>query len=455
MLGIAFYLIFSSLFFLTIYYCLKKPINVIYTLLISSQFNVTSFFKAGITVSFFEINLFICLFLFTFKTLLQSKNLKARPNIIDKIFILFSSICFISIGIAALRVGVGDLVPDSKIPMNFALRSLMSLNKLFVFIPILIFLRSYLERRYPVKVIQDVFLRALVYSGVLPMLAAVIQFSAIGFYLIHNNPSFAEEFHVENYVGQRIVGLTNEASFYVYQLFFSTLGVYYCYQKRLISRVKLTLLALLFSATVIFSISRTGLLIYILLAGLISFRAFKKNLIQFFVKFTFGAPLLILLILFLSALNVGGFNLMERLMSTFQVDSDASTLERYGSMEALFYLIYDKCLWVGTGIYNYQYYVKSYLPYYMDAATYGAGDAPPSYNFILQLIAEFGIPLAIVFLTGTYMYLNRLRRDRIVVDWFLFLFLFSLSFQTLNFSIPFLILLYPLQVSNEDPLRSR
>ena len=455
MLGLVFYLIFGSLALFSYYFSWRKPLYILYPLLISSQFNVTSFVKIGITISFFEVNLLICLAILLYNTLKNRAHSGLNFIASDKVFLLFLVCSFLSIGVAALRVGLGDLIPDGKIETNFLARSLMSLNKFFVFIPALFFIRHFLAKRYPSEEIQKTFTKALVYAGILPMLATFIQFSGIGFYLIHNNPSFAEAFHVENYIGQRIVGLTNEASFYVYQLFFSTLGIYYAYQRRFIKRKRLLILAVLYFITVIISISRTGLLLYLLFGGLIAFRAIKKNPFQSTFKFALLGPVLVVLVLALATLNIGGFNLSERFFSTFQVDADASTLERYGSMEALLNLIYDKCLFVGTGIYNYQYYIKAYLPYYMDASSYGAGDAPPSFNFIFQLFAEFGVPLALFFLLGSMFYLRKTKREIFVKDWFLFLFLFSLSFQTLNFSIPFLILLYPMNLNHEDSLRFR
>lgn len=452
MLGIIFYILFTSLFFMTFYFAIKKPINIIYTLLVASQFNVTSFFKFGLTFSFFEVNLIICLFIFGYFSL--EKSTKISLIYTDRIFLYFLLFSFISIAVALLRVGTGDLNPDNKFPVHFLSRSFMSLNKLFIFLPCLILIREFLRKRYSMDDMQVVFIKALVISGILPMVATIIQFSGIGFYLIHNNPSFAEVYRLENYTGQRIVGLSNEASFFVYQLFFPTLGIYLAFQKKIFSSRKLWLLTILFLIAVIVSISRTGLLMFLLFGLLITFRRFKKNIFQFILKFTIWGPILFVILIGLSTLNIGGFNLAERFLSTFQVDADGSTLDRYGSTEALFNLIRDKCLLFGTGIYNYQYYIKSYLPYYMDSSQYGAGEAPSSFNFILQLIAEFGLPLALIFFSIVIFQLSKCK-DILVKDWFLFLFLFSLSFQTLNFAVPFLILLYPLANSNEYTLRFR
>jgi hypothetical protein len=373
----------------------------------------------------------------------------------DIVYLLFLAISIISICVGIVRVGIGDLIPDDKIPTHFLARSFMSLNKLFVFLPLLIFIRKFLLIRYDENQVREVFIKSLVISGILPMIATIIQSFGIGFYLIHNNPSFSEAFRIENYTGQRIVGLTNEASFYVYQLFFSTLGVFYAYKQKIFSNNKLLWLTLFFLITVIISISRTGLLIFLIFACLVGYRKFKKNIFKFILKSVILGPVLIAFLVILGTLNIGGFNLSERLLSTFQVDADASTLDRYGSMEALYNLILDKCLLLGTGVYNYQYYIKAYLPYYMDQSSYGAGDSAPSFNFIFQIVAEFGIPLAIVFFVLAIIVLRKYKADSIVKDWFLFLFIFSLSFQTLNFAIPFLILLYPSAISNENSFRTR
>ncbi|WP_341782608.1 hypothetical protein, partial [Ectopseudomonas mendocina] len=87
-------------------------------------------------------------------------------------------------------------------------------------------------------------MKAMALSGVLPVVAIFIQFSHIGFIIIHNNPSFAETFRIENYVAARPVGLTNEASFFVYQLLFSAIALYYAWKEKIINNTWFFLLTI-------------------------------------------------------------------------------------------------------------------------------------------------------------------------------------------------------------------
>jgi hypothetical protein len=106
----------------------------------------------------------------------------------------------------------------------------------------------------------------------------------------------------------------------------------------------------------------------------------------------------------------------------------------------------------GVGIYNYGYYIRDYFPEYMNINYDGTGI--PSFNFILQLLVEFGIFHFIIFFIILLSIIRKIK-DSFAVIWFLFLFLFALSFQILNFAIPFLICLYPYFNKNENTLYSR
>ncbi|WP_187666198.1 O-antigen ligase [Pedobacter sp. N36a] len=285
------------------------------------------------------------------------------------------------------------------------------------------------------------------FSGVLPVIAVLIQSLGLGFLLIHNNPSFSETFRLENYINARPVGLTNEASFFVYQLFFSTLALYYAWKRKIVSSKLYYILIALYIYGVIVSISRTGLLIFALFFLIVWLRESKILTVKGFLKVLAYLPFILIGLLFLGSFNIGGFNLTERLLSSFNQGADLSTLERYGSAEALFKLILDKGLILGVGIYNFQYYIKDYLPDYMDIFYYPKGVAPASFNFIFQLFVEFGVILAVFFFYKSRRYIFNVQNDRFYKDWFLFLFIFSFSFQTLNFAIPFLIFFYPSKVT--------
>ena len=148
------------------------------------------------------------------------------------------------------------------------------------------------------------------------------------------------------------------------------------------------------------------------------------------------------LTLLLGNLHIGGFNLFDRLLSTTDVEADLSTIERYGLAHALVNLAIDKSMVLGVGIYNYFYYLKFYLPDYMKDLVYERGFPLPSFNFIVQLWAEFGLPIFLLFMYMVVKYIRKCKNS-FINEWFLSLFLFALSFQILNFSIPFVILLYP------------
>jgi len=158
-------------------------------------------------------------------------------------------------------------------------------------------------------------------------------------------------------------------------------------------------------------------------------------------KLLFIMPVLLVAVYFLSTISIGGFNIGERFMSTFEVEADLSTIERYGTTQALFSLLMKKSLLVGIGMYNFQYYIKDYLPDYMDVMYYPKGVSPASFNFVLQMIVEQGVLLFLAFMVLNVLILKR-TKNSFIRNWYIYLFLFSISFQTLNFSIPFLIMFF-------------
>jgi hypothetical protein len=207
---------------------------------------------------------------------------------------------------------------------------------------------------------------------------------------------------------------------------------------RQIKGINFILPFLLFSATVLFSLSRTGMIIYLLYLlyiALIGNLSLKRILSI--------SVVLICSYVVLVNLNISEINIVDRFSSSFDIEADKSTIERYGSAEAIYNLFLDKGLIFGVGIFNYGFYVNNYLPDYMDVIThYGPGHGVPSFNFILQLAAELGLPIFLIFMFASWLQLYRLNNG-FVTNWFLFLVIFCLSFQGLNFSVPFLIILFP------------
>jgi hypothetical protein len=415
----------------------KYKLLSLMSLIFCAQFNVTSFLKVGITISFFELNLILSVLIL----------LISSPKIIKEIvflkvdyilfFLLFFS--FISIAIAQVRIALGNLIPVSLSGETPLFRSLMSLNKIIVYFPFLLIIRTYLLKHFNSVVLKENFFLFLFLSGILPSLAIIIQFFNLSFFIIKNNPSFAEAFHiVDFYNGERPIGLTNEASFFVYQLFFSFIALIECFQKKLIANKYFVLTLLLFFTSVVLSLSRTGILIY----SLYGFYKLMNNRISFRRLLKMSIVMLACFVV-LDNITIAGFNIYDRLLSSFNVEADMSTIERYGSAEAILNLAIDKSLLIGVGAFNYGFYVMKYLPDYMDVIThYDAEHGVPSFNFIIQLVTEFGFPLFLVFM-ALCIYFVRKTKDTFVSGWFLFLFVFCLSFQALNFSVPFLIFLYP------------
>jgi len=424
----------------------KTAINILYPLLFSAQFNVTQFLKIGITISFFELTLItslIGLILSSYKNgniteIISSIKIKKH----DKIWFYFLILSFLSIIISCLRVFLENLNPDPKMSPVFFLRSLMSLNKFFFYLPIFYLIINFLSAYYENEIINKTYLKSMAFAGILPALSVIIQYSGIGFILLHNNSSYSESFRMEDYLGARPVGLTNEASFFVYQLFFCTLALYYSNLRCLIKNKHYYFLLFLFILAVILSLSRTGLLVYSLFFMLVWFRKTKLLSFKSFVRAIIILPLIIGFIAILARLNVGNLNIGSHFLSAFNYSSDLSTLERYGSSEALFNLFKSKGLLFGVGIYNYQYYIKDFLPAYMSIFHYEPGIAPASFNFIIQLFAELGFIMTVFFFVKSYFTIYKPYIDSFIKDWFLFLIIFSFSFQILNFAVPFLIILY-------------
>lgn len=266
-----------------------------------------------------------------------------------------------------------------------------------------------------------------------------MQYLSIGFVVVHNNPSYSENvFKVVSYIGLRPVGLSNEAAGHCYELFFCLLGLFFSYYQRIISRSTFLLLYSLFFVSVILSISRTGLLFFIAYSAYAYMKHSGVSMKGILVLIFMGSFFTLLL----GNLHIGGFNLFDRLLSTTDVEADLSTIERYGLAHALVNLAIDKSMVLGVGIYNYFYYLKFYLPDYMKDLVYERGFPLPSFNFIVQLWAEFGLPIFLLFMYMVVKYIRKCKNS-FINEWFLSLFLFALSFQILNFSIPFVILLYP------------
>ncbi len=428
---------FVLLLLIPLFFHKKKVKAILFILIFTAQFNVTCLFKLGVTFSFFEVALLITSILIFLQQIYQRKWRCSISNI-DIVFLIFLMFSFISICIAFCRLLFDDLKLTSEYPMIPSVRSIMSLNKSLFYL-LIIPVRNYISSSISYDEYQKAFLKYLTYSGVIPSIAVILQYLSIGFIVVHNNPSYSENvLRIVSYMGERPVGLSNEAAAHCYELFFCLLGLFFSYYQKFISRKSFLILYTLFFVSVILSISRTGLLFFIAYSAYAYMRHSGVSMKKILVLISTGS----LGFLLLMNLNIGGFNLFDRLLSTADVEADLSTIERYGLTHALVDLAIDKSMILGVGIYNYFYYLKSYLPDYMGTLVYDRGFPLPSFNFIVQLWAEFGLPLFLLFIYLVVKYVRKCNNS-FFNDWFLSLFLFALSFQMLNFSIPFIILLYP------------
>lgn len=431
MIGVFFYLIYFLLLIFPLYFLNnRKYIHLsIMPLLFFPHFNVTCFLKLGITFSYFEIYLCFLVF-FMFVSGIKFKVLLIKS---DYIYILLLLISLVSIIVAQIRIFmIQDLDPSIVFPIPPFYRSLMSLNKMIFYPFLLIYIRNYYENK-DVN-INYYFIKYLAYSGVVPAIAAIFQISPINFKLFFNNPSFSMDLGWSSV--ERIVGLTNEASFFAFLIFFSLLGTYYAYKNSIISKCIRDCLYCLYILVVLLSISRTGMLIFVLF--------FLHKVFQgiSFQRILWVSFVVIIGIGILSNITIGGFNIADRFTSSFNIYADLSTIERYGVTEALIRLAIDKSLYWGVGIYNYTFYIFDYLPVYLlDVIKYPSNFQIPSFNFIIQLFVELGFLFFILFFLSAFLLLRSIKNS-ILSDWYIYLFIFALSFQVLNFSLPFVILLY-------------
>lgn len=399
-------------------------------LFLCAHFNVTALFDAGIAFTFFDVMLFVGLF-FASARMASGSAIAIVKRPVDGIFYLFIVLSLGSIIVSGARREVGDLVVPVGYPDSPAVRSLNSLARFIFYLISLVFIRR------GIRVEKQTFLKMLGYSGIPPTTAAFIQSAGLGISLFHNNRTFIKSDPAWlEYVGLRPVGLSNEASFYAALLAFSFLALYEAYRLRAVRKVAFGAVSLFYLAGVVLSLSRLGLVLMLFVIFMYNWRTFLKPGI--------ALPLVAALIVFLALLsrvNVYGFNMLDRLISVFSANADLSTNERYGVSAGLLNLSLNKSLALGVGIYNYMYYIGEHLPPWF-AIEYPPGYYVPSFNFLIQLAAEWGWPAFLSFCCFTAVRLRNVN-DPFVNKWFLLLGLALSSFQMLTFGMPFLILLWP------------
>ena len=436
-----FYSIYSLLFLLAFcVYTRRKYCHLsILPLLFFPHFNNLCLIKIGMTFSFFELYVFFLavLILFTGYSFFSSY----RQTATDKILLTFMLFSVISIVVAQIRIMTGNLSPSPGIREEPAARSIMSLNKLIVFLVMLPYIRTYfISRRVDIAKYFKIYLA---WSALLPTIAVILQFAGIECRMFFNNPSFSDKAIWAS--PTRPFGLSYEASFYAIMCFLSFIGVYYVNRERLFNKWLCYLLFILYFVGVALCFSRTGLLILLLFV-------FIKNVGSYSLK---KIVVLGLLVIVLVNVSVFGLSLVDRILSSFSINSDASTFERFGSMLGLLNLFWEKGLVLGVGIFNYTFYLYEYMPQaVISYMHFHKSSVIVSFNFILQLAAEWGFPLFVSFLYLCKKYLKPFCKDGFEKDWFIYLAILSLSVQMPNFSIAYIILLYLPSSLNQNVLKN-
>lgn len=421
------FILYATLAILSIIYItIKKNTNYLYItcLFYLATFDVTTILKIGLTINFFEIAIIILLL----RALLTNPNItkldQKEKNVIY--FLMLGIIVFV---IAQFRIFFEDLETTYQFD-DLLFRTVKSNSKLIFYS----FSLYFISRVFPVS--QKNFIIGVALGGIPMAIASLIQALGLGMILIHNNPSFGEILRIESYDGGRPVGLSNESSFYVFQLTFSFSMLLLAFFKKYLSNKKVLLISILYGISFLVSISRTGWVLLPLILGIIYFYERKTN------KKSYNHLGVIIFIIFgiilISNLDIQGFNVLNRFTSTFDSAADDSTIERFGSARVLFELFLDKSLFVGVGLYNYMFYVSQYYDSYMSFIY--AGSFMPSFSLVLQFLAEFGTLFFGILLLRLFIYYKTALS--IEKYWFVIVLLFAVSFQVTNFACTYFIFLY-------------
>ena len=392
-----------------------------------ATFDVTCFIKFGMTISYFESALLLLL--------IRSVFLKVRLIALDRkecLAIYFLALCVLSVIISQLRFIFNDLQSDAS-SIEMVARSIQSNGKLIFYV----FILSILSRVYRISSID--FIKGVAIGAIPAAIAVILQYAGVGLILIHNNPSFGMGFNIQTYTGQRPAGLTNEASFYAYQVAFSIIMLLVCILRKYISTVIwMYIIMCLYFTSLIASIARSGWVIIPALCMIISWLEIKRSSRDVNIRKTLVfICVLILAISLLTKLEFQGFNVASRFLSSFNTEADASTIERYASLVALLGLALDKSLLFGVGIYNYAFYIKPYIAPEVWKSFYADNTVMPSFSFVIQLFAEFGGILFLLLFLGVYRYY----RTSVGAEkyWFLVALLFAMTFQVTNFACTYFI----------------
>jgi hypothetical protein len=138
--------------------------------------------------------------------------------------------------------------------------------------------------------------------------------------------------------------------------------------------------------SLIVSMSRTGMLGFACVFLVYYFRYSGRKLI----KYLLVGFVIVLLMNYISIWMGIQFSLQDRFSSIFNAEYSSSNVERYGIAQSLMSMALSPGAILGYGFFNYMYYLPKFFSPLMASISYSKIEDIPSFNLIVQLIAEVG-----------------------------------------------------------------
>jgi hypothetical protein len=402
----------------------------VFCLIMLAPFQITTLFDIGFGFSFFETSLLISSMTIFIRKLLVGK-LEFVLNKWAKIFGIMLCAIFITVIIAYFRRLFGDLEPLSGYKDNTILfRSFMGCGRLIFYTLSLLIIKKH------ISVSGNLIWRSVLISSFLPIIALLYQefLHAVPLSLYANNSTFSMDGVWLIFNGIPPKAFTQELTFFCFYTIFSIVAGFELYDNRRISASLFLGFLFLQIFGVLLAASRMGVLSMVI----ILFLYMRKQLSL--IKSGIVIIGLGLLSVFISNIQqyVSGLaqyaSNYERVTSLLQIITqqnysfDGSAFDRITSMIAAFNVFIQKGLLLGVGYFNLQFYSQR-----LESST--------NHSFIIQLLAEFGLPLFIIFCLIIYFISRKMISGE--KKWLLNLSIYSLSGIPLHAPFTYLLILLP------------
>ena len=440
-------------------YLLRRYDLFLFLFFVLFHINVTSFSNAGIAWTGNYIVIFSVILFEIILSFLKGKPLPLAVFKRQKVWFFLFFLFFISlISVVVRRVGLIDM-PTPYDGLDFILRSSKSFIRYFIILIGFLIISNKIHKSHRIQFYDIV--KYLSLSSILPIFVVYFQtiFITSPMFLLHNNKTFRKEAQLVEYVGQRAVGLSDEASYFAYLISFSFIATLWLsrHSKTTLKRVFYVCLMVFQISAVSFSLSRTGLVLMFSSSLFFAWYESPKYMLKFVI---FVTPAIIGLN-FVSELIGLEYSLFERVFSIINVSEDLSNIQRYGTFVALFKMLFTQEAIFGYGFFNYMFYMNNFFPEFMSVFLKSTSSIEfyPSFSLILQLIIESGWGLSLLFLIyinkdrflKKSVILNKNKRSQLAFHYTVcFLIVLSaFSFNIFTFSMTFLPVLYACKLSSK------